>query len=202
MPPTDLQSRPCWKSVSQKPGATWTDEDLECVNGWLAENRSYFLTLTLGILRTLDHNSTAADAEEAFQDVLKNLAVYRFRTVRPSDGLASYVYSVIRNQCNKNIAKRNPLKATDNSTPELPDPRPNPEQLTSSAQTADILRGAIDNLPENYRTVIQLVDIEEHSIAEVARMTGSSISSVKTNRFRGRHILAAKLRASNVARGA
>jgi RNA polymerase sigma-70 factor (ECF subfamily) len=53
----------------------------------------------------------------------------------------------------------------------------------------DLVRGNIDRLPENYRTVLLLRDIEELDTEEVARLLGLNAGSVKTRLHRARQAL-------------
>ena len=58
--------------------------------------------------------------------------------------------------------------------------------LIERAEARGLVRRAIDALPESYRTVLLLRDIEELDTAEVAGLTGLSESAVKTRLHRAR----------------
>ena len=62
---------------------------------------------------------------------------------------------------------------------------PDPEQTASSAQIRDLLEQAVLDLPENYRTVIMLRDIEELSTAETAHALDLTEDNVKVRLHRG-----------------
>jgi RNA polymerase sigma-70 factor (ECF subfamily) len=62
---------------------------------------------------------------------------------------------------------------------------PNPEQNASSAQLRDFLEQAVLDLPEQYRTVIMLRDIEELSTAETADVLDLTVENVKIRLHRG-----------------
>ncbi|MBI1966727.1 MAG: sigma-70 family RNA polymerase sigma factor [Gemmatimonadetes bacterium] len=53
----------------------------------------------------------------------------------------------------------------------------------------DAVRKALDKLPEEYRTVVALVDIEDQSYAAVAAILGIPIGTVRSRLFRGRRLL-------------
>jgi len=57
------------------------------------------------------------------------------------------------------------------------------------AETREQVRAAIDRLPEGYRTVLVLRDIEELDTAEVAESLGMSKNAVKTRLHRARQAL-------------
>jgi RNA polymerase sigma-70 factor (ECF subfamily) len=60
-----------------------------------------------------------------------------------------------------------------------------PEQNASAAQLKEFLEEAVLNLPENYRTVIMLRDIEELSTAETAAALDLTEDNVKVRLHRG-----------------
>jgi RNA polymerase sigma-70 factor (ECF subfamily) len=62
---------------------------------------------------------------------------------------------------------------------------PDPEQSASRAQLRDLLEEAVLGLPENYRTVIMLRDIEELSTAETAQALDLTEDNVKIRLHRG-----------------
>jgi RNA polymerase sigma-70 factor, ECF subfamily len=62
---------------------------------------------------------------------------------------------------------------------------PNPEQSASGAQLREFLEQAVLNLPEHYRTVIMLRDIEELSTTETAQALDLTEDNVKIRLYRG-----------------
>jgi RNA polymerase sigma-70 factor (ECF subfamily) len=61
----------------------------------------------------------------------------------------------------------------------------NPEQNASTAQLREFLEEAVLNLPDSYRTVIMLRDIEELSTAETAEALDLTEDNVKVRLHRG-----------------
>ena len=57
------------------------------------------------------------------------------------------------------------------------------------AETAVLVRQAIAELPEPYRMVLQLRDIEEMDTAETARVLGCTAGNVKARLHRARQAL-------------
>jgi len=51
------------------------------------------------------------------------------------------------------------------------------------------VRKALDKLPEEYRSVVALVDIEDQSYAAVADILGIPVGTVRSRLFRGRRLL-------------
>jgi RNA polymerase sigma-70 factor (ECF subfamily) len=64
--------------------------------------------------------------------------------------------------------------------------KPNPEQLYSRAELREILQQALASLPDGYRVVFLLRDVEGLSVADTAEMLGLSIPNVKARLFRAR----------------
>ena len=63
------------------------------------------------------------------------------------------------------------------------------EALLASQEDRDFVRAAIDRLPDSYRTVLLLRDIEELDTAEVAQALGVSDNVVKVRLHRARQAL-------------
>lgn len=57
------------------------------------------------------------------------------------------------------------------------------------ADLDDAVRRALDKLPEEYRAVVALVDIEDQSYAAVAEILGIPVGTVRSRLFRGRRLL-------------
>jgi RNA polymerase sigma-70 factor (ECF subfamily) len=65
----------------------------------------------------------------------------------------------------------------------------NPEQELINKLLREDLERALDGLPEGYRTVVVLVEINGHSYVEVAEMLGVPIGTVRSRLSRARSIL-------------
>ena len=66
---------------------------------------------------------------------------------------------------------------------------PDPEQALSRRETREAVRRAVDRLPESYRSVLVLRDLEEMSTAEAARALGLTENAVKIRLHRARQAL-------------
>jgi RNA polymerase sigma-70 factor (ECF subfamily) len=68
-----------------------------------------------------------------------------------------------------------------------------PEQAVAKAQIRLLLEHAIDELPEHFRIVFVMRDVEELSVEETGRLLGLRAETVKTRLFRARRLLRASL---------
>ena len=66
---------------------------------------------------------------------------------------------------------------------------PSAIELIETRQTQEFVRSCIDQLPDLYRTVLLLRDIEELDTAETAALLGVSDGVVKVRLHRARHAL-------------
>ncbi|HZD95866.1 MAG TPA: RNA polymerase sigma factor [Candidatus Sulfotelmatobacter sp.] len=66
---------------------------------------------------------------------------------------------------------------------------PTPEAGTAQAQMRQLLEEAIDRLPETYRSVVVLREVEEMSVAETAESLGVTDAVVKTRLHRAHAML-------------
>lgn len=76
---------------------------------------------------------------------------------------------------------------------ELTSKSPDPEQAASGSQMRELLEEAVLDLPESYRTVIMLRDIEELSTAETAEALDLTEQNVKVRLHRGHGMIRAWL---------
>jgi RNA polymerase sigma-70 factor, ECF subfamily len=82
----------------------------------------------------------------------------------------------------------------------FPDQRPNPEEEYSDLERSRALAEAIHRVPERYRAVLQMCDIEELTEKEAAQRLRTAVSVVKSRRFRGRRMLLRRLRCMRLRR--
>lgn len=149
-----------------------------------------------------------ADAQEVVQDVF--LAVYRkIHTFEGRAALGSWLYRVATNAALLKIRSRRADREVP-LEPQLPSFLPDghragdpaylnadwsqtPEAELLSRETRDILHHAIHGLPDTYRAVLVLRDIEGLSNEEVAAVVGETIPAVKSRIHRARMALREEL---------
>lgn len=146
----------------------------------------------------------AADAEEVAQDVFLNL----FRKIGTFEGraaLGSWIYRVTANAAlikrrGKRFEVEVPLEDHLPTFKEdghrdgdrayvLADWSQSPEEELLSRETRGLLNRALDELPDHYRAVLVLADVEGLSNEEAAAALEESVASVKSRLHRARMTL-------------
>jgi len=151
---------------------------------------------------------TDADAEEVVQDVFLTLA-RKIETFEGRAALGTWIYRVTTNAALlKRRGKRHQVETSlEESLPAFKDdghrdgPRAylladwsqTPESDLLNAEARVVLSRAIDQLPEAYRAVLILRDVEELSNEETARILDESVSSIKSRLHRARMALREQL---------
>jgi RNA polymerase sigma-70 factor, ECF subfamily len=149
-----------------------------------------------------------ADAEEVVQDVFLTV-VRKGGSFEGQAALATWIYRVTTNAAlNRRRGKRRELEVSlEEHLPQytedghragdrsdlLADWSSTPEQQVLSGESRRVLENAIDSLPDHYRAVLVLRDVEELSNEEVASIVGDSLASVKSRLHRARMALREQL---------
>lgn len=151
--------------------------------------------------RMLGRSQDAEDAaQEAFLRAFR--ALERFQSGRP---FAPWIKRIAMNVCLNWLESsriRPHLLASDivNGEDEAADidrwshPGPSPEQMLLANERAGRMRQAILQLPPRYKAVIELRHFQEMRYDEIATALGRPLSSVKSDLFRARKMLAQGLK--------
>lgn len=135
-----------------------------------------------------------ADAEDVTQEVLLQV-VRRLDTFRGESSLHTWLYRVTVNAVfalrRKRAGGRERLTAVEEGRPAAgrSRPAPPPEAELLGGELRERLDRAIRRLPEMYRNVFILADVEQLPNAEIGRMLGLSLPAVKSRLHRGRLLL-------------
>jgi RNA polymerase sigma-70 factor (ECF subfamily) len=145
--------------------------------------------------------------EEDARDVVQDAFLSAFRSIDRFDGQAALGTWLHRIAVNAALTKlrsrrRHPEKPIEELLPTFledghqarpPRDWPDPSAALSRQETRDSVRRHIGELPEDYRTVLLLRDIEGMDTEETARMLGLTPGAVKTRLHRARQALRALL---------
>jgi RNA polymerase sigma-70 factor (ECF subfamily) len=143
------------------------------------------------------------------QDVVQTAYLSAFRAVDQFEGAAqisSWLHRIVVNTALMKLRSRRrkpeesiePLLpsflADDHHVEQFSDWSAPADVLLERKETRAIVRASIDQLPESYRDVLILRDIEELSTQEVADALGLTTTAVKVRLHRGRQALSTLLR--------
>ncbi len=179
-------------------------EDSALIKLALAGQTEYFMVLTNRHLPSVRRRIASmvpnrADVDDLLQEVLlkvwRHLSTFRsqssFRTwmtrVAINEALQSYRRAGCRPICQA-LADFNTFASPNESA----------LQSITRAETIEIVRKAVVQLPEKYRHVLILREFEQLSLAEIAQSLQSSVPAVKTRLFRARYMLLAALQRSKI----
>jgi len=140
------------------------------------------------------------DAQDAVQDAFLSA----FKAIENFEGnakLSTWLHRIVVNACLMKLRtkKRKPEKPVEDLLPHFMSDghrdRAEPswavtfDTAVQSRETRELVRQQIEELPESYRTVLLLRDIEQLSTEETAARLDMSISAVKTRLHRARQAL-------------
>ncbi len=142
--------------------------------------------------------------EEDARDALQDAFLSAFKQIDRFDGrarLGTWLHRIVVNAALMRLRqrRRHPERSIDALLPHFTDdehqidpPARWPDSAEEQAQRGELLalvRQKIDHLPEDYRTVLLLRDIEELDTEDTARLLGTSRGVVKTRLHRARQAL-------------
>jgi len=143
-----------------------------------------------------------SDAEEVVQDAVWTV-VQKIDTFRGEAAFSSWVYRVVANRAyeKRRTGRTRRLESSLDDVEEILDERRSSTydwsaDLEDPALQADLRRlltQAVNALPERYRTVVVLRDVEGLSVQETSEIMGISIGNVKARTHRARLVLRHRL---------
>lgn len=147
-------------------------------------------------------------SEEDARDAVQDAFVSAFRAIRDFESkarLSTWLHRIVVNACLMKLRaqRRKPEEDIEQYLPQFLEDghqvepsvawNESAETVLEREETRSLVRAAIEKLPETYRTVLLLRDIEELSTDEVAAMLGTTPNAVKIRLHRGRQALRALL---------
>ena len=128
------------------------------------------------------------DAEDILQDVFYAL-VEANRLLMPIDHVTGWLFRVARNRITDLFRKKRPERFSDVAFVDeddearqfedlLPSPDAGPEALYARHVLLDELAKAVDELPEEQRTVFVAHELEGRSFKDIARDTGVNVNTL------------------------
>ena len=136
---------------------------------------------------------SAQDAEEAAQDTF--LALWRGAAgFREEAALSTWLYRLAANASVDLLRRRKrraPSLSLDDEAAfsDVADASPPPQEEAERRETRRLLQAGLLALPELYREIILLREVEDLSYAEIASITSLELGTVKSRISRGRQLL-------------
>ena len=143
------------------------------------------------------------------QDIVQAAYLSAFRALPQFEGgcqLSTWLHRIVVNTALMKLRtrRRKPEESIEHLLPAFQDDGHHVEQFSDWGAPADLLlerqqtratvRACIAQLPDNYRDVLMLRDLEELSTQEVAQMLGMTATAVKVRLHRARQALSTLLR--------
>ncbi|MGH1482851.1 MAG: RNA polymerase sigma factor [Geminicoccales bacterium] len=166
----------------------------DAIESLVKEHASWMTAVAWRITR--DQALAEDCVQEAFLNALRKISDFEGRST-----LKTWLHRIVVNQALVKLRQRGRANEVqiDQWMPEFDEnacrieqrwPRiPTPEELLERQDNRAFILAQIDQLPESYRIVLQLRDIEELSTSEVAELTGLSEINVKVRLHRARSAL-------------
>jgi RNA polymerase sigma-70 factor (ECF subfamily) len=166
--------------------------DLEAFNQLVLLYQDFLFRIAMNILGDED---IAGDAtQQALLSAFRSLPTFRGGSLR------SWLSRITVNACYDELrriarAKDVPLQIYDQDGEEmepaawLTDPEPSPEEQAERSDLLDAIQSSLQEIPERYRLVVQLVNIEGLSYEETAATLGLPVGTVKSRLARARDAL-------------
>ena len=123
-------------------------------------------------------------AEDAFQETF--LKILRKRdSYRDGSIFRPWLYQICLNVCRDALRKNSRRAQTVELSPTLPlaDPSAGPELISDQAETAALVRQAVEALPEKHRDVFLLAFYQELPYNEIAEILDLPIGTIKSRMF-------------------
>lgn len=135
------------------------------------------------------------DAEDVLIEALLR-AWRQIERLESADAFRAWLAQIARRVCFR-VRRREALLPLE-QMPEFdaPETRATPEQQWAAAEMKELFQGALLSLPDEYRQVYELRDLQEMSGEEVAARLGISVPAMKSRLHRARALLRDRLDAS------
>ena len=157
------------------------------------------LPTLLRVARSLTHNPH--DAEDLVQDTI--LRAYKAMSNFDGAHARAWLFTILRNtHINRNRRQRPNLFDDPHDAELVPElRRSDPAELAEQAAFRDAVIAAVAALPDKMRVVVELVDLEMCTYAEVAMVLDIPIGTVMSRLHRGRRHIKEQLISSGLALG-
>lgn len=143
--------------------------------------------------RVYDYDEACDMTQDIFLITMESL-----KTFRKESQFSTWLFSIAVNYY-KNHRRKNKHKvysinsAQDETEIQIPDIRQNQEELVITNESLRIMLEELHKLPDDYRDILVLRDIEGESYTTIAQVLNLSLANVKVRIHRGREMLKSRL---------
>lgn len=140
--------------------------------------------------------SSKEEAEDAVQEIF--LKLWKMRDKLPGyNNIQAFTMTVTRNHCLDRLKKKKMEFIDDTGTDYTRTTDMNFEERIDNMEKFRIVADIIDSLPENYRSVIQMRDIEGYEYEEMAEKLNMDVSNLRVILSRARKMVRLELKKKN-----
>jgi len=129
-----------------------------------------------------------SEAEDVMQQAYVN-AYTHLRQFEQRSAFSTWLTRIAINEALARIRPRGLHVVPDDDMPEVESPSPNPEEAAMTSEIREVMESEISALPESYRSVFMLREVEGLSTIETAECLNLSEDVVKTRLHRARAML-------------
>ena len=135
-------------------------------------------------------------ANEVFLELWRQAPAFEGRSE-----VSTWLLGIARFKALSSLRKKKEEWIGDDDAATIPDTADTPEVAVMKDDKATALRGMVNGLPEEHRTVIDLAYYHAKSVAEIAEILSIPVATVKTRMFYARKKLGEALKAAGFERG-
>lgn len=140
------------------------------------------------------------EAQDISQEIFI-MSIEALASFRRESKFSTWLYSIMINYCKNyrkkksrfNLVPLNYSKGGEETELQIPDERENPENEVVDGDSIRILKEEISKLPDDYKDILVLRDIDGLAYSEISEILGINLSNVKVRIHRGRELLKNRL---------
>ena len=135
-------------------------------------------------------------ANEVFLELWRQAPAFQGRSE-----VSTWLLGIARFKALSALRKRKEVEIDEEAAAAVPDTADTPEVAVMKEDKATALRGMVNALPEEHRTVVDLAYYHSKSVSEIAEILSIPVATVKTRMFYARKKLGEALQAAGFERG-
>jgi RNA polymerase sigma factor (sigma-70 family) len=130
-----------------------------------------------------------SDADDLVQETYRK-ALLNFRSFHPGTNFRAWMFRILRNtflsSCSRLERRRTVAMNSEEEGPEPAVERETPETILIEQLNRQLLQGAVDKLPPQFREALLLCEVEEMSYRDIAEILSIPIGTVMSRLTRAR----------------